>query len=74
MVKSNDTTKNAYVVSKDGSAFHYPRMLLNRILANKRKNEELELETVRMKKLCVKMYQQIRLSRATTTGETIEIS
>lgn len=73
MISSNGTPKSVYVV-KNESAFKYPKMLLERILTNKRKNEELELEAKRRKRLCIKMYQQIRLQKATTTGETIEIS
>lgn len=73
VLSSNENLKNAYIVRND-SAFQYPRMLLDRILGNKRKNEELELEAARMKKICIKMYQNIRLQSATSSGETIEIS
>lgn len=73
MISSNGTPKNVYVVRNE-SAFQYPSLLLKRILMNKRKNEELALEAQRRKRMCIKMYQQVRLQRATTTGETIEIS
>lgn len=71
-VSANGVPKNVYVV-KNESAFQYPKLLLERILANKRKNDELELEAAQMKRICIKMRQKVRLQRATTIGETIEI-
>lgn len=76
VLNTNGTPKNVYIV-KNNSAYKYPRLLLQRILTNKRKNEELRLSVERWKKVCIKINQENvinRLQKATTTGETIEIS
>lgn len=65
--------KNEYA-GKDESKLKYPRMLLERILANKRKNAELEIEATQLKKIYHKLKQQVRLQDATVSNETIEIS
>lgn len=61
-------------VGEDMARFKYPRLLLERILMNKRKNRELEIKSTQLRKQAARMNQQYRLSTATTSSETIEIS
>lgn len=54
--------------------YEYPRTLLERILENTRKNQDLETDRLRLKKIHTKLKQKVRLQNATISSETIEIS
>ncbi|XP_055313503.1 uncharacterized protein LOC129574899 [Sitodiplosis mosellana] len=69
----NDDQKPLYTV-QDERAFKFPRMLLARIIEKKRQNDEFSTELTKWKKIALKMNQQYRLQRATTSMETIDIS
>lgn len=74
---ANDSATNSnglpsYTV-QDEARFRYPKFLLERILLNKRTNEELKIKEAEIKKRALKMNKQHRLSLATTSSETIEI-
>lgn len=73
LTNKNGDEMQLYTV-KDECAFKFPRMLLARILDKKRQNDELSAELTKWKKMAIKMNQQYRLQRATTSTETIDIS
>lgn len=73
---TTEAARKLYMV-KDEGQLKFPHLLLERILRNKRKNEELELEYQRLRKERIKMNQTLvarRLAKATLSNETIEIS
>lgn len=74
VTNENGSEKLQYNEKDDEERFKYPLKLLERILANKSKNTELEIEVARLKEICRKKKQQYRLKIATVSEETIEIS
>lgn len=69
----NDVSLCQYTL-KDPNMLKHPRILLERILANKKINEKLKIECARVKKLSFQLNKEYRLKHATTSTETIEIS
>lgn len=59
---------------RDEAVFKFPRMLLERILANKQLIKDLEGTAAHLKKQCYQMSKEYRLQHATTSAETIDIS
>lgn len=74
VTNQNGSEKLQYNEKDDEERFKYPLKLLERILANRSKNAELEIEVARLKEIYRKKKQQYRLKIATVSEETIEIS
>lgn len=73
---ANGTEKQLYAI-KDERQYLYPRFLLGRIIGNKKKNDLLRAELMRLKKMCNKIHQEKvarRVQSAVTISEPIEIS
>lgn len=70
---TNDAPLPQYNVRNE-AVFKFPRMLLDRILANKQLIKELEGTAAQLKKQCYQMSKDYRLQHATTSNETIDIS
>lgn len=76
MNSTNGTPKCLYTV-KDENFYLYPQRLLERILENKRKNDELEIKYEKLKQEFTKLEKESvarRLKKAKIISETIEIS
>lgn len=74
VTNENGSEKLQYNEKDDEERFKYPLKLLERILANRSNNAELEIEVARLKEICRKKKQQYRLKIAKVSEETIEIS
>lgn len=79
IVEPNSTSNTSingrlHYVIQDNETLSFPRRLLERITANKRKNEELTAEIIALKKKYFKAIKQIRLKNITSEIETIDIS
>lgn len=75
VIDTNGTQKQLYVV-KDENAYNYPKVLLDRVLKNKRKNYDLESELLKLKRVCNELRQEnlTRRLQSATISETIELS
>lgn len=63
-----------HYVIKSEEALNFPRLLLNRINENKKKNQEIYDELLVLKKKYFKLTNKIRIQNAISVADTIEIT